>query len=93
MSDPIVIVGAARTPMGGFQGDFTGADASDLGGVAIKAALDRAGVDYNDVDEVLMPDTSALVDIHRKRQFNPGEISFIVLWLAHARSLVNVSCC
>ncbi len=54
MSDPIVIVGAARTPMGGFQGDFTGATASDLGGVAIKAALDRAGVDYGDVDEVLM---------------------------------------
>ena len=54
MSDPIVIVGAARTPMGGFQGDFSGADASDLGGVAIKAALDRAGVDYADVDEVLM---------------------------------------
>lgn len=54
MFDPIVIVGAARTPMGGFQGDFTGATASDLGGVAIKAALDRAGVDKNDVDEVLM---------------------------------------
>lgn len=54
MSDPIVIVGAARTPMGGFQGDFEGQTASDLGGVAIRAALARAGVDAKDVDEVLM---------------------------------------
>ena len=54
MSDPIVIVGAARTPMGGFQGDFEGQTASDLGGVAIKAALARAGVNAADVDEVLM---------------------------------------
>lgn len=54
MSDPIVIVGAARTPMGGFQGDFEGQTASDLGGVAIRAALARAGVDAGDVDEVLM---------------------------------------
>ncbi len=54
MSDAIVIVGAARTPMGGFQGDLADATASDLGGVAIRAALARAGVDPADVDEVLM---------------------------------------
>ncbi|MEO0363619.1 MAG: acetyl-CoA C-acyltransferase, partial [Pseudomonadota bacterium] len=54
MSDPIVIVGAARTPMGGFQGDFATTTASELGGAAIKAALDRAGVAATDVDEVLM---------------------------------------
>ena len=54
MSDPIVIVGAARTPMGGFQGDFSDTTAADLGGVAIRAALERAGVDFADVDEVLM---------------------------------------
>jgi len=54
MSDPIVIVGAARTPMGGFQGELSGAMAADLGGVAIKAALERAGIDAVDVDEVLM---------------------------------------
>ncbi|MEL6791983.1 MAG: acetyl-CoA C-acyltransferase [Pseudomonadota bacterium] len=54
MTDPIVIVGAARTPMGGFQGDFTEVTASDLGGAAIKAALERAGVAATDVDEVLM---------------------------------------
>jgi acetyl-CoA C-acetyltransferase len=54
MSDPIVIVGAARTPMGGFQGELDGATASHLGGVAIRAALERAGVGPDDVDEVLM---------------------------------------
>ncbi|MCK4861007.1 MAG: acetyl-CoA C-acyltransferase [Rhodobacteraceae bacterium] len=54
MSDPIVIVGAARTPMGGFQGALSGATAADLGGEAIRAALDRGGVDPTDVDELLM---------------------------------------
>lgn len=52
--DPIVIVGAARTPMGGFQGEMSGATAPQLGGVAIKAALERAGVMAAAVDEVLM---------------------------------------
>ena len=42
MSDPIVIVSAARTPMGSFQGDFSSLAAHDLGGVAIKAAVERA---------------------------------------------------
>ena len=42
MSDSIVIVSAARTPMGGFQGDFTSLAAHDLGGAAIHAALERA---------------------------------------------------
>ena len=53
-SDPIVIVGAARTPMGGFQGELTAATASELGAVAIRAALERAGVEATGVDEVLM---------------------------------------
>tara|TARA_R110001592_G_scaffold248516_3_gene510885 strand:- start:6210 stop:7397 length:1188 start_codon:yes stop_codon:yes gene_type:complete len=52
--DPIVIVGAARTPMGGFQGDLSGARAPDLGAAAIKAALTRAGVAPEAVDEVYM---------------------------------------
>jgi acetyl-CoA C-acetyltransferase len=43
MSDPIVIVSAARTPMGSFQGDFSALAAHDLGGAAIKAAVERAG--------------------------------------------------
>ena len=42
LADPIVIVGAARTPMGAFQGDFSTLSAHDLGGVAIKAAVARA---------------------------------------------------
>ncbi len=54
MSDPIVIVGAARTPMGGFQGALSGATAAMLGGAAIKAALDGAGVEASMVDELLM---------------------------------------
>ncbi len=54
MSDSIVIVGAARTPMGGFQGALAGQTAAKLGAVAIQAALTRAGVQGAEVDEVLM---------------------------------------
>ena len=54
MSDPIVIVSAARTPMGAFQGAFAGMTAANLGAVAIKAAVERAGIDANLIDEVLM---------------------------------------
>jgi len=53
-NDPIVIVGAARTPMGGFQGDFATLSASELGAVAIRAAVQRAGIDPADVQEVIM---------------------------------------
>jgi acetyl-CoA C-acetyltransferase len=53
MSDPIVILGAARTPMGAFQGDFSTLAAHDLGGAAIKAAVERSGIDPKSVDEVL----------------------------------------
>jgi acetyl-CoA C-acetyltransferase len=52
-SDPVVIVGAARTPMGSFQSDFASQSAHDLGGVAIRAAVERAGVKPELVDEVL----------------------------------------
>jgi acetyl-CoA C-acetyltransferase len=52
-NDPIVIVGAARTPMGGFQGDFASLSASDLGAVAVKAAVERAGLAPGDVQELL----------------------------------------
>ncbi|MCK6424281.1 MAG: acetyl-CoA C-acyltransferase [Burkholderiaceae bacterium] len=54
MSDPIVIVSAARTPIGGLLGDFANLSASDLGAVAIRAAVERAGVPGDAVDEVLM---------------------------------------
>lgn len=54
MNDSIVIVGAARTPMGGLQGDLSSVRSPDLGAVAIKAALERAGVSSEGVDEVIM---------------------------------------
>lgn len=53
MQDPIVIVSAARTPMGGFQGVFGSLSAPQLGAVAIRAAVDRAGIDASLVEEVL----------------------------------------
>jgi len=53
MHDPIVIVGAARTPMGAFQGELSTLSASDLGAAAIKAALERAGVAPEAVQDVL----------------------------------------
>jgi acetyl-CoA C-acetyltransferase len=53
-TDPIVIVAAARTPMGSFQGDFASLAAHDLGGVAIRAAIERAAISPDAVDEVLM---------------------------------------
>jgi acetyl-CoA C-acetyltransferase len=52
-NDPIVIVGAARTPMGGFQGDLSPLAASDLGAAAIKAAVERAGIRPEDVDKTI----------------------------------------
>ena len=51
--DPVVIVSAARTPMGSFQGDFASLAAHDLGGAAIKAAVERAGISPDGVGEVL----------------------------------------
>ncbi|MEB0137177.1 acetyl-CoA C-acyltransferase [Actimicrobium sp. CCC2.4] len=51
--DPIVIVGAARTPLGAFQGDFSALSASELGAVAIRAAVERAGIDPALVNDVI----------------------------------------
>ena len=50
----IVIAGAARTPMGAFQGDFAPMSAPQLGGVAIAAALENAGTGAVSIDEVIM---------------------------------------
>ncbi|WP_353630551.1 acetyl-CoA C-acyltransferase [Achromobacter xylosoxidans] len=54
MSDPIVIVSAARTPLAAFQGEFSTLSANELGAVAIGAALERAGLKPDQVDAVLM---------------------------------------
>ncbi len=50
----IVILSAARTPMGGFQGELAGMTAPELGAIAIKAAVERAGIQPGDVNETLM---------------------------------------
>src|SRR5579863_7820396 len=54
MSDDVVIVAAARTPVGSFNGAFATLPAHDLGAIAIKAALERAGVEPGRVSEVIM---------------------------------------
>ena len=51
---PIVITGYARTPMGGFQGDFAGCTGPELGATAVRAAVERAGIDGQDVDQIIM---------------------------------------
>jgi len=54
MSNDIAIVSAARTPMGGFLGELAGASAPQLGAAAIQAAVERAGIAADQVDEVIM---------------------------------------
>ncbi|HEX4179666.1 MAG TPA: acetyl-CoA C-acyltransferase [Caulobacteraceae bacterium] len=52
--DPIVIAGYARTPMGGFQGSLGAVKATDLGAVAVRAAVERAGVSPEAVEQIFM---------------------------------------
>ncbi len=54
MSDPVVICSFARTPMGGFQGALSGVKATELGATAVKAAVERAGVPAEKVDQIYM---------------------------------------
>ena len=54
MNDPIVIVSATRTPLGGFQGILAPLTASEIGAFAVKAAVERAGIPAGDVQEVIM---------------------------------------
>ncbi|MFL5236496.1 MAG: thiolase family protein [Rhizomicrobium sp.] len=54
MSTDVVILSAARTPMGGFQGELTGSTAPQLGATAIKAAVERAGLKPSDIQETIM---------------------------------------
>ena len=53
-ADPVVIVSYARTPMGGFQGALSGVKATDLGAAAVRAALERAGVGGDKVEQIFM---------------------------------------
>ncbi|MCX7176158.1 MAG: acetyl-CoA C-acetyltransferase [Proteobacteria bacterium] len=52
--DPVVIVSAARTPLGGFMGDFAALTCAQLGSAAIRSAVERAGIKPEQVDEVIM---------------------------------------
>ncbi|KTT72112.1 acetyl-CoA acetyltransferase [Sphingomonas sanguinis] len=54
MVDPIVILGSARTPMGGFQGAFASLSAVDLGAVAVSAAVERAGIVGERIERIYM---------------------------------------
>jgi acetyl-CoA C-acetyltransferase len=54
MSDPVVILSFARTPMGGFQGALSGVSATALGSAAVRAAVERSGVDGAHVDQIVM---------------------------------------
>jgi acetyl-CoA C-acetyltransferase len=53
-SDPVVIASYARTPMGGFQGAFTGVKATELGAAAVRAAVERAGAPADAVEQIFM---------------------------------------
>lgn len=53
-NDPVVIIGAARTPIGNFLGELKNATAIDLGATAIKAAVERAGINPDQISEVIM---------------------------------------
>lgn len=53
LQDPVVIVGSARTPIGGFQGELKDATAADLGAASIRAALERSGVEAEAIEEVV----------------------------------------
>src|SRR5690554_8227220 len=54
MSDSVVIVAGARTPMGGFQGSLASVSATELGAIAIEEAVKRSGLKPEDVKEVVM---------------------------------------
>ena len=54
MTDPVVILSFARTPMGGFQGALSGVSATTLGATAVRAAVARAGIDGGQVDQIIM---------------------------------------
>jgi len=53
LQDPVVIVGSARTPIGGFQGELKDATAADLGAASIRAALERSGLQADAIEEVV----------------------------------------
>ena len=87
MSD-IVIVSAARTPVGSFNGNLKTLSAADLGKYAIEAALQRANVAANDVDEVLMGQilTAAAGQ-------NPARQAAIAAGIPHDKTAMTITRC
>ena len=83
MSDPVVIVSAARTPVGAFQGDLSSLSAHDLGGVAIRAAVERAGIAPESVAEfeqiaAALPDVTLvanMVETGKSPLLTPAELA------------------
>src|SRR5437879_10430169 len=83
MSDDVVIVSAARTPVGSFNGAFATTAAHDLGAVAIKAALERAGVEPARVSEVIMGQILTAAQDRKSTRLNSSHrcISYAVFCL------------
>lgn len=65
--DPIVIVSAVRTPMGGFLGDFKDVNAATLGAAAVRAAVERARLQADEVDEAVLGCVLAAGQARRRR--------------------------
>ena len=65
MSDSVVILSAARTPMGSMQGSLADVAATDLGAIAVRAAVERAGVNGDEIDRIYMRSTSASANARR----------------------------
>ena len=71
-NDPIVIVAVARTPMGGFQGDFASLSATALGSAAIGAVLIRGGLAGDDIDAIVLGCTHYPFVKHVIQEIGPG---------------------
>jgi hypothetical protein len=82
--DPIVIVSAARTPIGGLLGDFSSLAAHQLGAIAVKAAVERAGIPGDAVNEVLLGNPSVR-EVFMKHHADLLDAAF---WQAHKERIL-----
>jgi acetyl-CoA C-acetyltransferase len=85
----VVIAGAARTPVGAFSGGLSGVSSADLGATAIKAALERASVSVEDVDEVVLGQV-----LTANQGMNPARQALLNAGIPHDRTayLINQVC-
>ncbi|MFK0386150.1 acetyl-CoA C-acyltransferase [Agrobacterium sp. NPDC090273] len=84
--DPVVIVGAARTAMGGFQGDFGSVAASDLGAAAIRATVQRSTLSFSEIDDVAM---GCVLTAGQGQA--PARQAAIAAGIAHSTSAVTIN--